>query len=126
MEIKNYSTNVADVYYKNEIMYVKYKKGEFSMSDIKLHIAGFVELYADVFPVLALSDISAQKNPPKEMRDYMGSEEVLKNIKASAIIADSVFTKTLGNLYITFSRPKTPTKIFSNVEIAEAWLRTFP
>ena len=125
METKNYSTNVADVYYKNEIMYVKYKKGEFSMSDIKLHIAGFVELYADVLPVLALSDISANKNPPKEIRDYMGTEEALKNIKASAIIADSIFTKMVGNLYITFSRPTTPTKIFSDVAAAEAWLRTF-
>lgn len=44
---------------------------------------------------------------------------------AEAIVITSVIQRILGNLYNRFMRPVVPTKMFSNREDAEFWLRSF-
>lgn len=76
--------------------------------------------------VISLSDIrQLKKNPSKEVRDYFASDEVAKLHKATAILVNSGFTKALGNLYLKFSKPKYPTRLFTDEEKATEWLKSF-
>ena len=106
MEGKKYSNKVADMHYKDGILYFIYKKGPYTLDELKEHIEDFIREYADVIPVLAMSNISAQKGTPKELRDYGGTDYVTDRFKAHALFADSVFSKMVGNLYLTFNKPK--------------------
>jgi hypothetical protein len=126
MQEKKYTSAIAEMHYKNDILYIKYIGADISLADVKVFVEDFLREFAEAIPVRTLSDISAQKTPKKEVRDYLGSPEVVKNLKASAIVANSILSKMAGNLFLTFSRPNSPTKMFSDLAAAEIWLRTFP
>ena len=126
MTEKKYASPIADMHYKDGVLYIKYVSADISLAEIKVFVDDLLREFADALPVRILSDISAQKAPRKEVRDYLGSPEVVKHLKASAIVADSTLSKIAGNLFLMFSRPNSPTKIFSDFAAAEAWLRTFP
>lgn len=76
-------------------------------------------------PVLAISDASQIKTiVAKDIRDYLASEEIVPICKASALLVGSGISKMVGNLFLTFSRPLFPTKIFTNEAKALEWLQT--
>jgi hypothetical protein len=124
MEGKKYSNKVVDLHYKDGIMYFTYKQGKFTLDEVKEVMEDFFREFADVLPVLAVSDISAQKGTPKEHRDFAATDYVIDKFRANALVADSVFSKMVGNLFLTFNKPKKPTRIFSDIASAETWLRT--
>jgi hypothetical protein len=45
------------------------------------------------------------------------------HVAATAIVVESRMSSYFANLYLKFSRPKTPTRLFTNLEEAESWLR---
>ena len=44
------------------------------------------------------------------------------HVAGTAIIVESKLSSYFANIYLKFSQPKTPTKLFTNVEDAEKWL----
>ena len=50
---------------------------------------------------------------------------VLELSIASVFVVKNVAQKLMGNAYITFNKPITPTKIFTNEDEAVKWLKTF-
>lgn len=126
MQEKKYSSPIANIHYKEGILYIKYLSADISLAELKAFVDDLLREFAEAIPVRILSDISAQKTPSKEVRDYLARPEIVKNLKASAIVANSTLSKIAGNLFLMFNRPNSPTKIFSDVAAAEAWLRTFP
>ena len=123
MTEKKYTAELADLHYKEGILFVKYRAGEITLPQAKVFIAVVAQEFGEILPARLLFDISAIKSPKKEVRDYLGSGELDKYTKASAIIANSVIEKILGNLFLTFTRPKWPTKIFTDETAALAWLQ---
>lgn len=61
----------------------------------------------------------------KEARDYFAEKDAMKYINATAILVNSQTAKLLANFYITLSRPKGCTKIFTNKDKALNWLQQF-
>ncbi len=51
-----------------------------------------------------------------------GAAQYRKHVAGSAILAESKFTVTFANLYLKFSNPKVPTKLFTKEDDAIKWL----
>lgn len=60
-----------------------------------------------------------------EARYYASTPEANRFTIASAFVVKSIAQKLLGNAYVTFNKPITPTRIFTNEEDALEWLLTF-
>jgi hypothetical protein len=60
-----------------------------------------------------------------EARYYASSPEANRFTIASAFVVKSIAQKLLGNAYVTFNKPITPTRIFTHEEEAVDWLYTF-
>jgi hypothetical protein len=73
------------------------------------------------YPVLV--DIRNIKSINKAARDYFASKEGLQYIEASAILVDSYLSKLLSHIFLTFSTPPIPTKMFTGKEQALVWLK---
>lgn len=61
-----------------------------------------------------------------EARYYASGPEANKYTIASAFVVKSIAQKLLGNAYVTFNKPMTPTRIFTEEEEALKWLHSFP
>lgn len=59
-------------------------------------------------------------------RYYASGGEANKYTIASAFVVKSVAQKLLGNAYVKFNKPVTPTRIFTSEEEAVNWLQDFP
>ncbi len=55
-------------------------------------------------------------------RNY-GAAQYRPHVAGSAILTGSRFTVTFANLYLKFSRPKVPTRMFSDENDAIVWLK---
>lgn len=55
----------------------------------------------------------------------LASKEYAEKRMATALIAKSLATRITSNFFIRFNKPPTPTCIFSSVEEAFVWLKTF-
>lgn len=125
MTNKNYSTAIAELQYKEGIMYVTFNSAEINLAQAQLFITDMKREFGDLLPLPILADVSAQRNPKKEGRDYLGSPEATQYFKAIALVANSVLSKIAGNLFLMFSNPNVPTKIFTENTAALAWLKPF-
>jgi len=74
-------------------------------------------------PVALLLDIRNLKSASKEAREYSISPESIENISAGAFFSPLIFHKIMFYIFITFSHPKVPTKLFRTKKAALNWLR---
>lgn len=74
--------------------------------------------YPSLFDVRKVRDIS------KEARDYM-AEDGNDLVKASAIVLDSPMLRMMANFFIKVSKPKNPTRVFTDEASAIEWLQQF-
>lgn len=70
-------------------------------------------------------DISKVKSITKEARDYLGTPEASKNIKAAGVLAGSYLSKIVGTFFLNFSRPAVPIKLFTSKAEATRWLEKY-
>ncbi len=61
----------------------------------------------------------------KPARDFFQNNNRKPAAPAVALIANSQITKFIGNFYISFNKPRIPTKLFSNEKNAVKWLKKF-
>ncbi|MCH2044409.1 MAG: hypothetical protein MK212_09870 [Saprospiraceae bacterium] len=83
------------------------------------------EFNADVKPLLVMVSMESMRaGSSKKVRDYFAQPENARTNKANAFIISSSISKITINLFLKFSKPSYPTKIFSNKEDALAWLKS--
>ena len=66
-----------------------------------------------------VTDIRLLKSASKEAREYLRNHS---GAAAAAIIVGGGLSKMLGNMYMSFSSPLYPTRIFQDEKKAIAWL----
>jgi hypothetical protein len=59
----------------------------------------------------------------RETRDFIATDEAVKYTSAEAYVIQSLAQRILGNFYLKFYTPKVPTRVFTDVEKAEEWLK---
>ncbi len=72
----------------------------------------------------SLFDIREVKSTNKDGRDYMANEGN-DLVVASALLVSSSVTKMIGNFFMTVSKPKNPTRLFTSESEARDWLARF-
>lgn len=61
----------------------------------------------------------------KDARAYLSSDEVSKHQSACALIIESNLSRLIGNFFLGLNKTKFPTKLFTDVQSAELWLKEF-
>jgi len=125
MNERKLSSDLADAVFRDGILRINYKGLMADLDKIKAFVSALKVEFADEMPGLVLSDITKEKSPKKEVRDYLGSSDILALTKANAIVAGSLLSKIVGNLYLSFNKPSIPTKMFSDEVSALKWLEQF-
>lgn len=74
-------------------------------------------------PVLV--DLRPIRSQSAEARAVFAGPEATNVTIAVGLVIGSPLSRVLGNFYMGFNRPQTPSRLFSSVADAEAWLRTF-
>lgn len=75
------------------------------------------------FPLLFIAGNFTLANT--EARQYAASEEANQYTLASAFVVNNIAQKLMGQAYVSFNHPITPTRILTNEEDAVTWLMTF-
>lgn len=69
----------------------------------------------------SLFDIRKVNSTTKEGRDFMANEGN-DLVLASSLLVSSSVTRMIGNFFMTVSRPKNPTRLFTDEQEAWDWL----
>ncbi|PLX22746.1 MAG: hypothetical protein C0599_05685 [Salinivirgaceae bacterium] len=69
-----------------------------------------------------LVDIRDMLFVDSKVRNY-GAQQYRPHVAGSAILAGSRFTVTFANMFMKFSKPKVPTKMFTYENAAIEWLK---
>jgi hypothetical protein len=86
--------------------------------EIRLNSSGFK-------PKAMFVDLRNIKTVTKEARDYYTSTEAIQLLTATAVLTESVLTKTIVTFFLNFNKPKLPFRMFTNKGKAFAWLKEF-
>lgn len=65
------------------------------------------------------------KTMTKEARDHFASERGYKGISACALIVDSAINRLIGNFFLRISKPKAPTRLFTDKSKALDWVKQY-
>jgi hypothetical protein len=118
-------TDIADVYLLQEqIVTIEIKPGaELDVKEIKeLHEQVWETAGKKKYGLLIESGFGSTITP--DARAFAASEEklTLRRI-AKAFVVDNLAHKLVGNFYINFNKPVTPTKLFTDKKKAIEWLQ---
>lgn len=92
--------------------------------DAKQMVTAFAEVGGGKkYPLLFIAGDYALAS--SEARKYASGIEANQYTLASVFVVKNSIQKIMGNAYITFNKPITPTKIMTNQEAAITWLKTF-
>lgn len=63
--------------------------------------------------------------PPKENRDFWAQKDSCPYTSAEAFIMNSTAMTLIANFYMRFEKPQRETRMFTKVDEARKWLKTF-
>jgi len=64
------------------------------------------------------------KSLSKEAREYLAKEGT-QLVTVGAILSHSTFTRLIANIFLTVNKPKVPTKLFNDEQVAIEWLKKY-
>ena len=92
--------------------------------DAKQMVNAFAEVGGGKkYPLLFIAGDFALASP--DARKYASGTEANQYTLASVFVVKNSIQKIMGNAYITFNKPITPTKIMTSQEAAITWLKTY-
>ena len=118
------TTEYADMSFENGIFILTYKPLNLLDLTIAKKMVKDRLAFKEGQSYPSLFDIREVKSTSKEARDYMANEGS-DLVKASALLINSSVTKMIGNFFISVSKPKSPTKLFTDKNKSIAWLQQF-
>jgi hypothetical protein len=109
----------------NGILIGRYKKGLKITLPVAKEIVRVRLEFANNVPMPALVYNMGVISIDKAARDFLSSDAGVEGLTAGAIVIDSIFTSFLGNFYLKVSKPKIPSRLFTNDAEAIKWLGQF-
>lgn len=76
-------------------------------------------------PTPVIVDLRPIRSQTAEARAAFAGPEATRVTRACALVIESPLSRVLGNFYLGFNRPASPTRLFNSVADAEAWVSTF-
>ncbi|MGD1846466.1 MAG: hypothetical protein ACFB10_13855 [Salibacteraceae bacterium] len=121
--------------YESENEYVKIwvdkgiLNGVYKVRDVDLGIAqqcvDFRLERTDFRPFPCYIEMGSIKTMTKEARDHFASERGYSGIVACALLVDSSINRLIGNFFLRISKPKAPTRLFTDKSKAITWVTQF-
>jgi hypothetical protein len=71
-----------------------------------------------------LADVRGMRSATRESRELAAGPNVAAITARMAIIVGNPVTRLLGNFFLVVTKPKYPTRLFTDEPAARAWLRT--
>lgn len=124
MTSNKFEGRILDLWLENGIVCGKYKVEHINLEAAKLATEERLAFFNDhSYP--AFVDYSEVKSTNKEARDFFASPAATTHFLAMGILISSPLGRIMGNFFIQISKPKVPTKIFTDREKAFEWLQQF-
>ena len=95
-----------------------------SLEDARENLAAANRLTGET-RVPFLLDIRSTGTLCREARELYAGEAGARTITALAFVADSAFTRVVGNLFIRLARTRFPVRLFGSESDATRWLQEF-
>lgn len=117
-----YENNFATYEFKNSLLYINYKEGQYidyqaatTIVEDRLRFQSYKE-YAILCDVSQVADIST------EAREYLANYGS-SMVTAVALISSTHTLHNMANYFVIINKPKIPTNIFDNLSEAEDFLK---
>lgn len=122
--IKTLNTPFAFLSFEDEILFVKMKEGvNLDQAEMEELLKQAVELTAPN-KYFAIVDTTSSYDSTPESRSFYAESDYSKYRYADAFIVNSLPMRLLVNFFITFNKPKIPSKMFNNEESAYEWIHS--
>jgi len=123
---KTLDTQYVYLELRDNLLIATYKKDIRITLEIAKEIVESWHEFIEFKQVVALVYNQGVRSIDKKARDYLSSNDGIgRLIIAGALVLDSPFSSFLGNFYLSVSKPKMPTRIFTKTEPALKWLQQF-
>ena len=121
---KTLDTPVAFLSYEDDVLFVRMKEGvSLGQTEMEQLLNKAVELTAPN-KYFAIIDTTAPYDSTPEARNFYAESDFSKYRYADAFIVNSLPMRLLVNFFITFNKPKIPSKMFNSEESALAWINS--
>jgi hypothetical protein len=118
-------TRTSELWVEDDILYGREAPGtETTYDDAVELVAELRKLGGSVRRPLVMN-ISDSKSVTREARTYLAGDEMATVASVIALVVGSALARALGSFFLTFNRPKFGVKLFTSVEEATEWARTF-
>ena len=109
---------------KNGILFCCYKTAVISL-EVAQEVVRSRKIYTEnqSYPNLVISMNIGKVE--KLARDFLSTEIATAGVSAGALLSDSIFQTTIANFFLTVSKPKLPTRLFTKESEAISWLNQF-
>ena len=121
---KTLDTSVALLTFENDVLFVKMKEGvNLGQVEMEELLKQAVEFTAPN-KYFAVIDTTAPYDSTVEARNFYAESDYCKYRYADAFIVNSLPMRLLVNFFISFNKPKIPSKMFNNQESALIWVNS--
>lgn len=121
---KTLDTPYAFLSFEDDVLFVKMKEGvNLGQTEMEELLKQAVEFTAPN-KYFAIVDTSASYDSTPESRSFYAESDYSKHRYADAFIVNSLPMRLLVNFFITFNKPKIPSKMFNNEESAYEWINS--
>ena len=110
-------TTIEDLIFRVEF----FQGVEIELSDAEIIFQHF-RMLANGQKYCVLLDASKEVTTSPEARAYVANQERSSWKIAFAIVTNTTANKLVGNFFIQFNKPVSPTKLFTNEEAALKWI----
>lgn len=125
-EIEEIKTSIAIVklYKKKRYVYHDcFPKKHDNLAEMKQYVKTVNLFIRDYTPIASLMDIRKVKGSSKKVRDFMSSiSSINEDTLCLAVLVNAGISKIIGNIFLKFSSPSYPTRLFTNKDKAITWL----
>jgi hypothetical protein len=121
---KTLETSVAFLSFEDDILLVKMKEGiNLDQAEMEQLLKQAVE-FTSPNKYFAIIDTTALYDSTPESRSFYAESDYSNYRYADAFIVNSLPMRLLVNFFITFNKPKIPSKMFNNEESALNWIQS--
>ncbi|MCH2043360.1 MAG: hypothetical protein MK212_04410 [Saprospiraceae bacterium] len=113
--------------YKPDIVFseMKFRK-TISIADVKENMKAFQSFVPKGQKILYVSDIAKMRGMDREARDFAEKNtDFPAMITANAMLVSNPISRMVGNFLLGLNKAIIPMKLFTDIDKAVIWLRTF-
>ncbi|MCH2043361.1 MAG: hypothetical protein MK212_04415 [Saprospiraceae bacterium] len=113
--------------YQKDIVYSKMKTAQrINIEDVKESMEVIRSFVPQGKKILYIADLSKLRGMDKDARDFAEKSTVFSDmIIANAMLVSNSISRMVGNFLIGWNKGSIPAKLFTDIDKAVEWLRTF-